>query len=140
MEIKHLQKCCPACGGSFATRWDRQVCCSRSCARKHQNDRLGNGNWKGGRWKVNTGYWKVKADGHPHADANGYILEHRLVMERVLGRILDPRERVHHKNGIRDDNRPENLELWTLDHKDPPGVRVSDVRRDSSWVTGLLAA
>ena len=79
----------------------------------------GNSGWRGGRVTDKDGYVLVWVDDHPHArrparrvGSSGYVLEHRLVMEAQIGRHLDPSEVVHHRNGIRDDNRPENLEVF----------------------------
>lgn len=79
----------------------------------------------GQNWTVNHhGYIIVKDPEHPAAKKNGYVLQHRLVMEKELGRYLEPHETVHHKNGDRKDNRPENLELWSNRH--PKGARTED--------------
>jgi len=70
--------------------------------------------WKGGKYKSN-GYVYVYVPDHPDCDGRGYILEHRLVMEQKLGRRLLLSEQSHHLNGIKDDNRPDNLTLATVD-------------------------
>lgn len=62
-----------------------------------------------------NGYKMVKAPGgHPYADSKGYVREHRLVVEQKLGRYLEPHEVVHHKDGNKMNNDPDNLELTTL--------------------------
>ena len=66
---------------------------------------------KGGRLSDPDGYILVRQPNHPHANSAGYVREHRLVMEDVLGRFLSPTEVVHHKNRDRADNRVENLQL-----------------------------
>jgi DNA-directed RNA polymerase subunit RPC12/RpoP len=72
----------------------------------------GNPAYNGGRYKLVSGYVVIFKPDHPHSDVKGCILEHRLVMEQMLGRYLTPEEVVHHKNHTVDDNRPKNLRLF----------------------------
>lgn len=64
-----------------------------------------------GRKTTPNGYVLIYCPHHPVALNGGYVYEHRLVMEKKLGRYLTSGEAVHHRNGVKDDNRPENLEL-----------------------------
>jgi len=70
-----------------------------------------NARWKGGRYITKFGYVLIKAHGHPFLNKMGYIQEHRLVIEKHIGRYLTRKEVVHHINGIKTDNRIENLML-----------------------------
>lgn len=71
--------------------------------------RENNPTWKGGRVKF-LGYIRIHNPKHPNANGQ-YVFEHRLIMEKYLGRYLYPWEIIHHINGIKDDNRIENLKL-----------------------------
>lgn len=73
--------------------------------------------------KTVYGYVKIKNKEHPNS-ANGWISEHTLVMSTHLGRPIRKGESIHHKNGIRSDNRIENLELWNIGQ--PAGQKVED--------------
>jgi hypothetical protein len=71
------------------------------------------------------GYKVITVKGHPNAyDGHGKIHEHTYIMSQYLNRPLNLGESVHHKNGMRDDNRIENLELWSK--AQPPGQRIED--------------
>lgn len=119
---------CPRCGG---TKTRRATICVH-CNRKRRGPE--HPSWKGG-VSVNTdGYLREFAPDHPRAEQGTYVKQHHLVMERTLGRLLLPGENVHHLNGNRQDNRPENLELWVSSQ--PSGQRVEDL---VSWAREILA-
>lgn len=94
--------------------------------------------WKRGTPELKAEGWTVNEGGYVFRRRNGKDqFQHRVVMEQMLGRPLRREETVHHKNGIRDDNRPENLELWTGKHL--RGVRASDLVLHAIEVLRLYA-
>lgn len=116
---------CEVCGSvrekyvepSRQLRWPPRFC-DRTCAGKWRTG----GNhprWSGGRYRDRDGYVYVLRPDHPHANKDGAVFEHRLVMEEHIGRFLDPEEVVHHKNEDCGDNRIENLRLFAnqAEHK-----------------------
>lgn len=61
----------------------------------------------------NDGYYSVYFPDHPQSSRSGYVMEHRLFAEKLIGRLLDHSEVVHHKNGNRADNRLDNLSIMS---------------------------
>ncbi len=119
---------------------DRKIKADRLCASHYEQKRQGleltpikvhpsfSGGWKplGTKTRTPHGYVRIKTD-------HGWIREHTAVMEKHLGRKLYQGESVHHRNGIRDDNRIENLELMVSYH--PKGQRVPDL---VEWAREIL--
>jgi len=124
---KYIWAACAKCGKErwvYPKKNEPKYKCCRSCGQKGKHNPIGllmqgkRGkdchNWKGG--KTHTGgYVLILLNPgdffYPMADKSSYVLEHRLVMAKHLNRCLQPWEMVHHKNGIKNDNRLENLEL-----------------------------
>ena len=95
--------------------WNQQKWCSSNCRsnslRKGRSLRERNINWNGGKGITSQGYIAILMPNHPSAISRDYILEHRLVMEKHIGRFLKSTEQVHHINHNKKDNRIENLML-----------------------------
>lgn len=111
-----------------------QKCSVAGCDRKLASHGLCRVHW--GRFKNHGTVDKLVRERRPFVDARGYVrefvdgkraaqLQHRLIMAAHLGRELLPDETIHHRNGIKTDNRLANLELWAAMH--PKGQRTEDL-------------
>ena len=128
----HLR--CPACRSKSVCACGRsKQLKSATCSACRSESRELNSNWKGGRSREKSGYVIVRVPDHPRAGKHPYVFEHILVAEDMLGRYLVKGETVHHRNGVRNDNRPENLELWV--RPQPSGIRASDA---DAWAHEII--
>jgi len=95
-----------------------------------------NGRWKGGKFIDTDGYVLIKKPGHPFSNNQGYVREHRLVVEEQIGRYITKKEVVHHINHIKNDNRIENLRLKANQSEHIKECRTGRKfpRKDGFWV------
>ena len=114
---KRVERTCLSCKKTFLARFgDKKIgagkYCSRSCkGMGWDTEGKNNPRWNNGVTHAEQGYVLIRCKNHPNADKHGYVREHRLIMEKQLGRYLLSTEDVHHINGNKQDNRVENLEL-----------------------------
>lgn len=93
--------------------WVQRACKRLGLQTQRSGPRAGekHPDWKGGTIEI-KGYRFVYCPDHPSVRYGRYVAEHRLVMEKVLGRLLQPNEVVHHRDGNKLNNSPENLEVF----------------------------
>lgn len=124
-----------ACEDCGTERWvamvgdkPRKTLCKRCCHRCERS-----GKWRGGKHHNTKGYITVMLHPsdffYPMTDNANYVLEHRLVMARYLGRCLHSWEIVHHKNHIKTDNRIENLTLETVNSHQQMTILENKLRK-----------
>lgn len=111
MKKNRITNVCTVCGKNYEIKACRKLTakyCSKVCM---TNGSIGHRpyNYNGGKY-MHKGYVLLLQKNHP-LSRDGYVYEHRIVMEQHIGRFLSEKEVVHHKNNIRSDNRIENLEL-----------------------------
>lgn len=115
-KAKIAKKVCENCRYFFQPRTEQQKYCCRECLYEGKRGVL-SPNWQGGRHVNTEGYVLVYLPQHPGSDTSGYVKEHRLVMEKHLGRFLQQGETVHHKRpDSKQDNSLENLQLRRGQH------------------------
>lgn len=117
-----IEKPCVVCGRPvlrYPSEWNYTPTplCGANCRtarRRETGQGSKNPDWKGGRYiEPGKGYVLVRRPDHPRARQNGYVLEHILVAEEMLGRPLKPGERVHHRDRNEANNQPENLRVYS---------------------------
>ena len=125
-EIKTGKPCTTVgCAGLSVARG---MCANCYAMNKRHGDPMKRSDWFNKRNKEiidDNGYVLVSAKGHKNANRRSRVPKHRFVMAQYLGRPLKNNENVHHKNGNKEDNRIENLELWVTSQ--PKGQRPQDL-------------
>ena len=108
---KYISKTCSNCKEEYKTRDEKSLYCSRQC---FHLSRKGTRNPKRlGLFETSEGYLLRYSPNHPNAQSNGYVLDHRLVVESSIGRLLLNTEIVHHINGDPSDNSIDNLSVMS---------------------------
>ena len=102
---------------------------------EHRGSGSESNHWKGGVVLRTGGYLAEMRKGHPRANSAGYVFQHILVMESMIGRHLFDDEVVHHKNGNKGDNNPDNLQLMKdSEHRSYHSLEIHRKRRENQQI------